>query len=109
MNIWQFSRLIIQSISENSCKNVTIKLPLHKLNDLTFSSFSLPQCPRLDAVGFIWELLSVAEGRHRAGLHAGADSRSGPAVLALLHPVAAGQDHRGGSQQGAGFTSLTGL
>ena len=86
-----------------------MKLPLHKLDDLTFSSFTLPQCPWLDAVGFIRELLPVAEGGYRAGLHAGADSRSGPAVFALLHPVAAGQDHRGGSQQGAGFTSLTGL
>lgn len=70
-------------------------------------SCPLPQCPRLDAVGFIWELLPAAEGGHRAGFHAGADSRPGPAVLPLLHPLAAGQDHRGGSQQGAAFTTLT--
>lgn len=74
-----------------------------------FSSCFLSKCPRLDTVGFIWELLPAAEGGHRAGLHAGADSRPGPAVLPLLHPVAAGQDHGGGSQQGAGLTSLTQL
>lgn len=71
------------------------------------SSRFLSQCPRLDAVGFIRELLPAAEGGHRAGLHAGADSRPGPAVLPLLHPLAAGQDHRGGSQQGAALTRLT--
>ena len=51
-------------------------------------------------MGFIWELLPAAEGGHRAGLHAGADRRAGPAVLALLRPLAAGEGHRGLSQQG---------
>lgn len=74
-----------------------------------FSSCFLTQCARPDTVGFIWELLPAAEGGHRAGLHAGADSRPGPAVLPLLRPLAAGQDHGGGSQQGAGLTSLTEL
>ncbi len=72
-------------------------------------SSSPSKCPRPDAMGFIWELLPAAEGWHRAGLHARADRCAGPAVLPLLHPLAAGQDHRGGSEQGAGLTSLTEL
>lgn len=59
------------------------------------------QRPRFDPMGSVWKLLQTAEGGHRAGLHAGADRRAGPAVLPLLHPLAAGQDYRGGSQQGA--------
>lgn len=69
-----------------------------------FSTCFLHQCPWLDALGFVRELLPAAEGGHRAGLHARTDSRPGPAVLPLLHPLAAGQDHRGLSQQGAGLT-----
>lgn len=65
-----------------------------------FPSVLLSQCSRPDQMGFIWELLPVTEGRHRAGLHAGADSRPGSAMLPLLHPLAAGQDHRGRPQQG---------
>lgn len=65
------------------------------------------QCSRLDAVGFVWELLPAAEGWDRAGLYAGADCRPGPAVLPLLHPLAAGQDHWGSSQQGAQLRTLT--
>lgn len=56
-------------------------------------------------MGFIWQLLPAAEGRDRAGLHARADRRPGPSVLPLLHPVAAGEDHRGSSQQGAAIHS----
>ena len=70
-----------------------------------FPSCFLPQRSWLDAVGFVRELLPAAEGRYRAGLHARADSRPGPAVLPLLYPLAAGQDHRRGSQQGAEHTS----
>lgn len=62
---------------------------------------SRTQRPRPDTLGLVWELLPAAEGGHRAGLHAGADCRAGAAVLPLLHPLAAGQDHRGSSQQGA--------
>ena len=57
---------------------------------MCFSSRLLPQRSRLDAAGLVRELLPAAEGGHRAGLHAGADSRPGPAVLPLLHPLAAG-------------------
>lgn len=76
-----------------NCLGLHIEFFFFNLNQM----FLLPQRSRLDTVGFIWELLPAAEGRHRAGLHARADRCPGPAVLPLLHPLAAGQDHRGGS------------
>lgn len=78
-----------------------------KINIYLNQMFPPPQRSRLDTVGFIRELLPAAEGRHRAGLHARADRCPGPAVLPLLHPLAAGQDHRGGSQQGAALFALS--